>query len=83
MLVGQERVKLSFQSNQLSFITHPLSVFHVFFLVIKEEAVDSRAEVKSFNKSGLKHVETEEKHFMPSAQGKLLCSSSHCNNDNY
>ena len=36
--------------------------------------------MKSFNKSGLKHVETEEKHFMPSAQGKLLCSSGQCNN---
>ena len=25
--------------------------------------------MKSFDKSHLKHVETEEKHFMPSAQG--------------
>lgn len=40
-----------------------------YFSVIKEEAIDSRAEVKSFDKSHLKHVETEEKHFMPSAQG--------------
>lgn len=73
--------KLSFWSNQLFFHHSSLKFFVcVFFLVIKEEAVESRAEVKSFNKSGLKHVETEEKHFMPSAQGKLLCSSGQCNN---
>ena len=58
--------------------TSTVCLFFV-LLVIKEEAVDSRAEVKSFNKSDLKHVKTEEKHFMPSAQGKVLCSSRHCN----
>ena len=43
--------------------------YYYLFLVIKEEAIDSRAEVKSFDKTNLKHVETDEKHFMPSAQG--------------
>lgn len=41
-----------------------------FFSVIAEEAIDSRAEVKSFDKSSLKHVETEEKKNLPTAQGK-------------
>ena len=36
--------------------------------VIDEEKVDSRAEVKSFDKSKLKHVETEEKNPTPTAQ---------------
>ena len=46
-------------------------VYLSIFLVIKEEAIDSRAEVKSFDKDNLKHVETDEKHFMPSAQGNI------------
>ena len=36
--------------------------------VIKEEAVDSRAEVKSFDHGKLKHVETEEKNPLPTPQ---------------
>lgn len=44
-----------------------LSVF-IFVLVIEEEKADSRAEVKSFDKSKLKHVETEEKNPTPTAQ---------------
>ena len=44
------------------------------FLVIKEESVDSRAEVKSFDHNKLKHVETQEKNVLPSAGGKnSLC----------
>lgn len=38
--------------------------------VITEEAIDSRAEVKKFDKTNLKHVETEEKTSLPTAQGK-------------
>ena len=33
-----------------------------------EETVDSRAEVKSFDQSKLKHVETEEKNPLPTPQ---------------
>ena len=36
--------------------------------MIKEEAIDSRAEVKSFDSSKLKHVETEEKNPLPTPQ---------------
>ena len=36
---------------------------------IKEEAVDSRAEVKSFDHSKLKHVKTQEKVTLPGAGG--------------
>ena len=36
---------------------------------IKEEAIDSRAEVKSFDHSKLKHVETSEKNSLPNAGG--------------
>ena len=39
-----------------------------FSLVIEEEKSDSRAEVKSFDKSKLKHVETEEKNPTPTSQ---------------
>ena len=35
--------------------------------VIKEELTESRAEVKSFDSSKLKHVETEEKNPLPTA----------------
>ena len=39
---------------------------HLFpFSVIKEEATDSRAEVKSFDHGKLKHVETAEKNPLP------------------
>merc|ERR1712063_29550 len=34
---------------------------------IKEETVESRAEVKAFDASKLKHVETEEKNTLPTA----------------
>ena len=43
--------------------------------VITEEAIDSRAEVKKFDKTNLKHVETEEKTSLPTAQGKSLILS--------
>ena len=39
--------------------------------VIELEKVDSRAEVKSFDKAELKHVRTEEKVTLPTAGGKL------------
>jgi len=39
-----------------------------FSLVIEEEKADSRAEVKTFDKSKLKHVETEEKNPTPTSQ---------------
>lgn len=45
------------------------------FSVIAEEAIDSRAEVKSFDKHSLKHVETEEKTSLPTAQGKPFVPS--------
>ena len=46
-----------------------LLIFCVCFLsVIDEEKADSRAEVKSFDKSQLKHVKTEEKNPTPTAQ---------------
>ena len=37
--------------------------------VIEEEKADSRAEVKSFDHSKLKHVETSEKVMLPGAGG--------------
>ena len=37
----------------------------IMLLVIKEEATDSRAEVKSFDHGKLKHVETAEKNPLP------------------
>ena len=39
-------------------------------LVIEEEKRNSRAEVKSFDKSTLKHVETQQKSSTPSEDGK-------------
>ncbi|RMX39942.1 hypothetical protein pdam_00022020 [Pocillopora damicornis] len=36
--------------------------------VIEEESVESRAEVKSFDKGSLKHVDTDEKKYLPTAQ---------------
>lgn len=59
---------LLFTENQRIFI---LKI--VFYLVIDEEAIDSRAEVKSFDHTKLKHVETAEKTSLPTAQGKLSC----------
>ena len=41
--------------------------FSFYFLVIKEESTESRAEVKSFDHGKLKHVETEEKNPLPTA----------------
>lgn len=38
---------------------------------IKTEAVETRAEVKSFDQSTLKHVKTEEKNPLPDAKSKL------------
>ena len=37
---------------------------------IKEEATETRAEVKTFDHSKLKHVETQEKNALPSKSGK-------------
>ena len=45
-----------------------LKIFICFLSVIKEEAVDSRAEVKSFDHGKLKHVETQEKNPLPTPQ---------------
>jgi hypothetical protein len=45
-------------------------------LVIKEEAIDSRAEVKSFDHTKLKHVETEEKNPLPTPQSKFFSNLS-------
>ena len=42
------------------------------FADIDEETVDSRAEVKTFDKSQLKHVETKEDNTLPGAGGKLF-----------
>ena len=42
------------------------------FADIDEEHVDSRAEVKTFDKSQLKHVETKEGNTLPGAGGKLF-----------
>ena len=38
---------------------------------IKEEAIDSRVEVKTFDQSKLKHTKTEEKNTLPTAQSKF------------
>lgn len=44
--------------------------FFKILLEIKEEAKETRAEVKSFDHSKLKHVETEEKNPLPKQSGK-------------
>lgn len=44
--------------------------FDIYSLVISEEKVETRAEVKSFDKSNLKHVEPVEKTAAPTAEGK-------------
>ena len=41
--------------------------FYLSLLAIQDERVDSRAEVKSFDKSNLKHVDTVEKNPLPDA----------------
>ena len=46
------------------------TVFICLCLDIKEEAINSRAEVKSFDQTKLKHVETEEKNPLPDARSK-------------
>jgi len=43
---------------------------HILISEIKEEAADTRAEVKTFDHSKLKHVETEEKNKLPKQSGK-------------
>ena len=40
-------------------------------LDIHEEAVDSRSEVKTFDRSQLKHVETKEENPLPGVGGKI------------
>ena len=40
------------------------------YLAIQDEMVDSRAEVKSFDKSNLKNVNTQEKNTLPNAGSK-------------
>ena len=47
-----------------------LNLYIFIFPVIKEEAIDSRAEVKSFDQSKLKHVDTAEKNPLPTQQSK-------------
>ena len=49
-------------------LIHNVEVCTKSFTVIKEEATDSRAEVKSFDHTKLKHVETAEKNPLPSPQ---------------
>ena len=51
-------------------ITRELTVFLKILSEIKEEAKETRAEVKSFDHSKLKHVETEEKNPLPKQSGK-------------
>jgi len=45
-------------------------IFVSFSLVIEEEKADSRAEVKTFDQSKLKHVEPQEKNTLPKQSGK-------------
>lgn len=48
-----------------------MNIIFVIVAVIKEESIDSRAEVKSFDHSKLKHVETQEKNPLPTPQSML------------
>jgi hypothetical protein len=50
-------------------VSQPESVLFLscIFLAIQEELVESRAEVKSFDKNSLKHVDTVEKNPLPDA----------------
>ena len=56
-----------------------IQVYDVFafpnFSAIREELVNSRAEVKSFDKSKLQHVETKEKNPLPDAQCRFILNS--------
>ena len=65
----------TYQSNY-TIAFHDLTCVFIafFFAVIKEESIDSRAEVKSFDHNKLKHVETQEKNQLPSAGGTV----NHC-----
>lgn len=57
--------------HTMSNIIHNLLLIEylvIIFLDIREEAIDSRAEVKSFDHSKLKHVETQEKNPLPTPQ---------------
>ena len=44
--------------------------FFLLFADIDEEAKDSRVEVKTFDKSKLKHVDTKEENTLPGAGGE-------------
>ena len=44
-----------------------IQFFYLWYLVIKEESIESRAEVKSFDKSALKPTTTCEKNTLPTA----------------
>ena len=50
----------------------------VVVVVIAEEVKETRAEVKSFDKTALKHVDTAEKEKLPSAEGKQQSKKSNC-----
>ena len=56
-----ENISVDYQPSDLLCVQSSLD--------IKEEAIDSRAEVKSFDHSKLKHVETSEKVTLPGAGG--------------
>ncbi len=60
-LPSEIRIKNLSEVNQSPQYSHLI-------LVIHDEAVDSRVEVKSFDHSKLKHVETEEKNPLPTPQ---------------
>ena len=45
-------------------------MFSLLFADIDEEAKDSRVEVKTFDKSKLKHVNTKEENTLPGAGGE-------------
>jgi len=47
-------------------------MFSLLFADIDEEAKDSRVEVKTFDKSKLKHVDTKEENTLPGAGGKKV-----------
>ena len=47
----------------------------IWFSDIDEEAVDSRAEVKTFDKAQLKHVQTKEDNTLPGAGGTVCIST--------
>ena len=47
-----------------------LMLIFLLFVDIDEEAKDSRVEVKTFDKSKLKHVDTKEENTLPGAGGE-------------